>query len=200
MTIVSSSLTQNHRTIRCCHVLSSSQGILEVRKGVGIMERQIMFAQYILVVLMTLHQTYACICAGGTLRWESIMCPNRDKTVVEGTVIRGQLTETLRNRNAYDDLALCGGYTMELEKIFKNGSNPLGLHDGTFFVVLPNSENDCGRPLNIGSTYIISGIVGVDGVFYSNTCQYIAFSTDVSVCSPEMDALMGRKELNCGSY
>ncbi|KAL3872167.1 hypothetical protein ACJMK2_040113 [Sinanodonta woodiana] len=164
------------------------------------MERQLMFAQYLLVVLMTLHQTYACICAGGTLRWENIMCPSRDKTVVEGTVIGGQLVETLRNRNDHDDLAFCGGYTMHLEKIFKNGSNPLGVRNGTFFVVLPNSEIDCGRPLFGGSTYIISGIVGVDGVLYSNTCQYIAFSTDVSVCSPEMDALMGRKEPNCASY
>ncbi|KAL3871987.1 hypothetical protein ACJMK2_040111 [Sinanodonta woodiana] len=164
------------------------------------MDRSLMFTQCLLVLMMTLHDTSACQCAWGTFRWEEIMCPNRDKTVVEGTVIGGQPMETLRNSYDPEGFVLTGGYRMHLEKIFKNGSNPLDVRNGTFFVVLPNSESLCGRPLFGASTYIISGTVLEDGILYSNMCQYIAFSTDVSFCSPEMDILLGRKEVNCRSH
>ncbi|KAK3593710.1 hypothetical protein CHS0354_013606 [Potamilus streckersoni] len=77
--------------------------------------------------------------------------------VVEGTVMGGELVETSRNRDDPDDFGICAGYTMHLERIFKNGSNPLAVHNGTFFVVMPVSESDCGRRLYAGKTYIIAG-------------------------------------------
>ncbi|KAL3872164.1 hypothetical protein ACJMK2_040110 [Sinanodonta woodiana] len=160
------------------------------------MEIQMMFAQCILVLIMFLHENSACKCRGMS-RWEDIMCPNRDKTVVEGTVIGGQLTEALRNHNDPDDVAFCGGYTMQLEQIFKEGSNPLGVRNGTFFMVFPYSANECGSPFYGGRSYIVAGIVDRDGVLYSSTCQYISFSSDVSASSKEMDILQGRTELNC---
>ncbi|KAK3593708.1 hypothetical protein CHS0354_013604 [Potamilus streckersoni] len=156
-----------------------------------------MFAQFLLVVVMTLHDTSACICTGRMLTIEDIVCPTRDITVVEGTVMGGEMVETSRNRDDPDDLGTCAGYTMHLERIFKNGSNPLAVHNGTFFVVMPASESDCGRRLYAGKTYIIAGIVDKEGVLYSSSCQFIAFSTDVSFCSPEMDVLMGRKIIVC---
>ncbi|KAL3877188.1 hypothetical protein ACJMK2_034929 [Sinanodonta woodiana] len=119
-----------------------------------------MFLQFLLVLLVAIHATLACLCKPMTL--SEAMCSST--TVVLARVSDGQ-------PHKVSDVAY-RRYLLNVSSTLREDDTKMSMNDRQGALLFPEAVSDCGGILTDGLDYVIAGSVDSNGELVSASCFY----------------------------
>ncbi|KAL3877187.1 hypothetical protein ACJMK2_034928 [Sinanodonta woodiana] len=142
-----------------------------------------MFLQFLLVLLVAIHATLACLCKPMTL--SEAMCSST--TVVQARVSDGQ-------PHTVSDIAY-RRYRLDVSRTFREEVTKMSINDSHATLLFPEAVSDCGGILTDGLDYVIAGSVDSNGELVTAFCFH--YTPYVYIANKELYTNILQGQLDC---